>query len=92
MASDSLIGFCEIKRKPDSNKKSKVLYKNGLRFPYRLFRIKRKPKSKPKSAKYFTKTASDSLIGFLELKENQNQNQNKQSTLQKRPQIPLSAF
>ena len=22
MASDSLIGFCEIKRKPDSNKKS----------------------------------------------------------------------
>ena len=36
--------------------------------------------------------ASDSLIGFLELKENQNQNQNQQSTLQKRPQIPLSAF
>ena len=65
MASDSLIGFCEIKRKPDSNKKSKVLYKNGLRFPYRLFRIKRKPKSKPKSAKYFTKTASDSLIGAV---------------------------
>jgi hypothetical protein len=68
MASDSLIGFCEIKRKPDSNKKSKVLYKNGLRFPYRLFRIKRKPKSKPKSAKYFTKTASDSLIGAVEFR------------------------
>ena len=36
--------------------------------------------------------ASDSLIGVLELKENQNQNQNQQSTLQTRPQIPLSAL
>jgi hypothetical protein len=54
--------------------------------------MKRKPKSKPKTTKYFTTTASDLFMGFLELKENQNQNQNKQSTLQKWPQIPLSGF
>ena len=54
--------------------------------------MKRKPKSKSKTAKYFTTTASDLFIGFFELKENQNQNQNKQSTLQTWPQILLSSF
>ena len=44
-------------------KMSKVLYKIGVRFPYRLFEIKRKPKSTPKLAKYFLEMASDLLIG-----------------------------
>ena len=75
-------------KKPNSQNQNK----NTNPIPLSFFLIKRKPTSKPKAAKYFTKTASDSLIGFVELKENQIQKQNQQSTLQKRPQIPLSVL